>query len=250
MLTFLPLVKPREGLTVAQSHEHLRYEHARIVSSEVEFNRHMPKYVQNFALAQGLGPNRTLTTDYSSVAECVFHSLHGFWEAFAEPCYAKLREDEQRFAAFDGLLLVAAAPSRIFGPADDTPYKLWRFGTLRDGLDADEGRDFWETSYAAAVAGEERLRVVLTSYVQDRQIRGFTHNFPASRSCDVTDEFWIESLDVLPEFLSAEAELRERNGYNDRFDLEAEIQFVAEAKVLWDLGEDPRTGLSRIKRWE
>jgi hypothetical protein len=97
------------------------------------------------------------------------------------------------------------------------------------------------------VAGDERLRRVVTSYVQNRQT-GFA--IPTSMTCDIADEFFIEHVDRMPEFLAAERALRERLEYARAVDTEHQIEIVTESKLVWDLGEDPLLGLTRIGRWQ
>ncbi len=250
MFKFLPLFKPRAGMSIQECQDHLRFVHGRIAATETGLNRHQCKYVQNFPISAGVGPEGQLATDWAGMVEDYFYSAEGFDKAQHEPCYDVFREDEVRFASFEDPLLVAATASPVFGPAEDTPYKVWRFASYGDGVSEEDGRVFWETSFAAAVATDERLRRVLTSYVQDRPVP-FKHTFPVPpRTCDLVDEFWIKSLDVMPEFLAAEQDLRSRVGFEERVDPAATIMFVAEAKLVWDFGEDPAAGLSRMHRWE
>ena len=249
MLKFLPLAKPRDGLTPAQSQDHLRYHHSRLCALDPEFNRHEPKYVQNFIFSDGVGPDRVLATEYSSVAENIFHGPDGFADAYGEPSYANMREDEVKFATFDDLLLVGTTPSPIFGNSlQDTAFKVWRFACLGDGADAEQARRVWQTTFATAMAGDQRVRQTVDSYIQDRPFPLET-NFPETKTADLVDEYWIRSLDMLPEFLEAERELREQSGIDAYLDLETEIRFVSETKVVWDLGEDPLAALPRTRRW-
>jgi hypothetical protein len=144
----------------------------------------------------------------------------------------------------------AVAPAPIFGPAEDTAFKFWRFASYAEGVAAEEGTAFWETAFAREAAADERLRRVVATYVQDRQVDSFTHSFPVSATCDLTEEFWLKNLDPLPEFVQADAALRQKSGYDQHVDSSSAIVFVAEAKLLWELGEDHRTGQSRTKRFE
>jgi hypothetical protein len=236
-------------MTTEESAYHYRWNHSSVVTQAVEFNRYMPKYVQNHPLTRGVGPDGVLATDYCSLSEDYFYSLDGFKRAYEDPAYAPLREDEVRFANFDELVLVAATAVPVFGPARDTAFKVWRFANFGD-VDKQKARLFWEMTYAAAVARDERLRRVLVSYVQNRKIENFTSTFPDSASADLVDEFWIQNLDVLPELLEAEQELRERIGHERWVDPASTIMFVAESKLLWDLGENPSAAWSRLRRWE
>lgn len=258
MLKFLPLVKPPAGMTGQECQSHYRWNHGRVVTEEAEFNRYMPKYVHNYPLLDGVGPDGLLATDWASMSEDYFYNLEAFAMANEEPCYERFREDEVRFASFDpdDLLLVATTASRVFGPTDDTIYKVWRFAEFGDGVDAEKAQLFWEMTYAAAVSRDERLRRVVTAYVQNRKyaqgerFENFRLPFPESRNADIVDEFWIKNLDVVPELLEAEQELRERLGYDEWIDSSSAITFVSEAKVLWDFGEDPGAAWSRIRRWD
>jgi hypothetical protein len=250
MLKFLPLAKPRDGLTAAESQDHLRYEHSRLCVLDPAFHRHEPKYVQNFIFCDGVGPDHALATDYSSVAENVFYSRDSFTDAYAEPSYARMREDEVRFATFEDLLLVATTPSVIFAASPrDSAFKVWRFSSFRAGADVARATKAWETGFAAAVQQDARIRSTTEAYVQDRVVRDLDNTFPEAKTCDAVDEYWISSLDVLPEFLEAEHQLRADAGLDDLFDAGAEIRFVSETKLVWDHGEDPRSALSRIRRW-
>jgi hypothetical protein len=250
MLKFLPLVKPREGMTIAECLDHYKYNHSLIATEQADFNRFMPKYVHNYPLTAGVGPRGELSTEWASLSEDYFYSFAAYQRAMGLPCYEIFREDEVRFANFDELRLVAATAAPVFGPAEDTAYKIWRFADYGDGVSNDDGRMFWEVEYAIEVARDERLRRILTSYVQNRPVDGFSTSFPDSRGADVCDEFWIKSLDLVPEFLEAERDLQERLGFAERIDASSTDFFVAEAKVLWDLGEDPAAAFPRIRRWD
>lgn len=249
MLKFLPLVKAPAGMKTEDSAYHYRWNHSSVVTTATEFNRYMPKYVQNHPLRNGVGPDGVLATDYCSLSEDYFYSMDGFKRAFADPAYAPLREDEVKFANFDELILVAATAAPVFGPARDSSYKVWRFANFGN-VDSEKARLFWEMTYAAAVARDERLRRVLVSYVQNRKIENFTSTFPDSASADIVDEFWIQSLDVMPELLEAEEALRKKIGHEKWIDPASTIMFVAESKLLWDFGEDPGSAWSRLRRWD
>lgn len=250
MLKFLPLVKAPVGMKTEDSAYHYRWNHSSVVTQATEFNRYMPKYVQNHPLTQGVGPDGVLATDYCSLSEDYFYSVDGFHTAYRDPAYEPLREDEVKFANFDELILVAATAVPVFGPAMDTAFKVWRFANFGQDADLEKAKLFWEMTYAAAVARDERLRRVLVSYVQNRKIDNFTSTFPDSASADIVDEFWIQNLDVLPELLEAEGVLRERIGHERWIDPASTIMFVAEAKLLWDFGEDPGAAWSRLRRWD
>lgn len=249
MFKFIPLFKPRAGLSIQECQDHLRFVHGRIAATETGVNQYQCKYVQNFPITAGVGPDGELATEWAGMVEDYFLSAAAFERGQHDPSYETFREDELRMASVEDPLLVAAHASPVFGPAQDTAFKVWRFACFGDGVSAQEGRDFWEIAFAAAVAGDERLRRVVTAYVQNRPM-AFKHTFPVPpRSCDLVDEFWVRSLDVMPELLDAERDLRERVGFDQRVDPASTIMFVAEAKVVWDLGEDPAAGLSRMRRW-
>jgi len=250
MLKFLPLVKPPVGMSTEDCSYHYRWNHSSVVTQAIEFNRYMPKYIQNHPLTGGVGPDGVLATEYCSLSEDYFYSLDGFKRAFEDPAYEPLREDEVKFANFDELVLVAATATPVFGPARDSSFKVWRFANFGDGVDATKAKLFWEMTYAAAVARDERLRRVAVAYVQNRKIDNFSSSFPESASADLVDEFWIQNLDVMPEFLEAEQELRESIGHEDWIDPSSTIMFVSEAKLLWDFGEDPGAAWSRLRRWD
>jgi len=246
VIKLLAVFKPVPGKTRDECLAHYRYEHSRVCASAPEFSRHMAKYVQNYVIG-GSGPRRALTTEWAGVTQVWFYNEDDYKTAFAEPSYGVLLEDEERFANLNELLRVAAAPSLVFGFCTDTPVKFFTFASFREESDRSSGRNFWEARYAAAVARDERLRRVVTSYVQNRQT-GFS--IPTSANCDIADEFCIEHVDRLPEFLAAERALRERLEYARVVDTEHQIEVVAESKVMWDLGEDPLLGLTRIGRWQ
>jgi hypothetical protein len=246
MIKFMPVWKPRPGRTRGECLDHFRYEHSRLACSVPEFHRHMNKYVQNFVL-DDLQAQGGFSTTWAGIAENWFYSLEGFFDAFAEPGYAVFREDEKRFVDMDDLLLVAANPYFVFAPSNDRHFKLFRFGYFKQASNAVAARKFWETTYAAAVAMEHSLRTVARAYVQNRRVE-FAHTFPVARSCDTVDEFWLDSLDGVPELLRIEQDIRDRVGYDKIMQVSSQISVVTEAKVLWDLGEDPKVGLSRIRR--
>jgi hypothetical protein len=221
------------------------------VTREAEFNRFMPKYIHNYPITDGVGPRGELSTDYASLSEDYFYSLPAFHRAMAQPCYEVFREDEVKFANFEELLLVAATEAPVWGQrGEDTAFKVWRFADYRDGVTPEDGRMFWEVDYAMAAARDPHMREVTASYVQNRPIDDFSSSFPDSRSADLCDEFWLNSLDYVPAFLDAERDLRGRLGYDDVVDSESAVMFVAEAKVLWALGEDPAAAFPRIRRWD
>lgn len=251
MLKFLPLVKPRVGMTIEECQDHYRHNHSLIATRESEFNRFMPKYIHNYPITGGVGPHSELSTDWASLSEDYFYSFQAFQRAMAQPCYAVFREDEVKFANFDELLLVAAHEAPVWGQRGaDTAFKVWRFADYREGVSAEDGKMFWEVDYAMAAARDARLREVTEAYVQNRPIDNFSSTFPDSRGADVCDEFWLNNLDYVPAFLEAERALRERLGYDDYVDADSTILFVAEAKVLWALGEDPAAAFPRIRRWD
>ncbi|OLT06533.1 hypothetical protein BJF90_15680 [Pseudonocardia sp. CNS-004] len=248
MLKFLPLVKAPVGMTTEESAYHYRWHHSSVVTQAIEFNRYMPKYVQNHPLTRG-SVRRVVGEPSTAASRRTILQRGGFQRAFEDPAYAPLREDEVRFANFDELVLVAANAVPVFGPARDASFKVWRFANFCD-VDARRARLFWEMTYASAVSRDERLRRVLVSYVQNRKIDNFTSTFPDSVSADIVDEFWIQSLDVLPELLEAEQELRDRIGHESWIDPVSTIMFVAESKLLWDFGENPSAAWSRLRRWD
>lgn len=243
MLKFMPVWANRADLPREQCLRHYRDKHGRLCASVPNFNRHMCKYVQNLVI-DGTSPHGAIRT--LGVSECWFYSLEGFWKAFAEPDYAPFREDEKRFSDFDDLLLVAASPAHIFGPTGGTPLKVMRFANVREGLDRDEARRFWETDHARQAAYDDRFRRPVRSYVQNRPNKGFAHDFPVSRECDIAEEFWLPHREFWEEAIASEAALRKRTGYDEVFDAETRIEFLADSKMLWDLGETPANALSGL----
>lgn len=245
MLKFMPVFTNRKDISRQRCLDHYRCRHGKLAASVPEFSRHMVKYVQNFLMEEDRDKG-VAGSAYVGVSECWFYSLDAFWTAFAEPRYAELREDEKLFLDLDDLLLVAASPSHIFGPTEDCAVKLFRFMALDYTVDPAAAKIYWETGYSAAVRDDRRLRRVIRSYVQNRPMEGFVHNFPAAKGCDAADEFWFDHADALPDFFAAEAALRQRSGHDRHFDAARTIQFATTTKLLWDLGEDPAVGCFRV----
>jgi uncharacterized protein (TIGR02118 family) len=244
MLKFMPVFANRPDLTREESRRHYRDKHGRLCASIESFNRHMCKYVQNCVI-EGTSPHGNTRT--VGVSECWFYSLGGFWKAFAEPRYKALREDEVRFSDFNDLLLLAAAPSHVFGPSGGTPVKIMRFATVRPDVDSAEARRFWEADYAREAAGNARLRRAVQSYAQNRPISGFAHDFPVSRTCDIAEEFWLSHRDSWEEAIAAEAELRRQTGYDVLIDEATRMEFLVDSKMLWDIGEKPSNALAALR---
>ena len=248
MIKLLAVFKPCHNKGRDECLEHYRYEHSRVCASAPEFNRYMAKYVQNCAI-NGLGPKRILTTDWAGVTEAWFYNEEAYRDAFADPAYKPIEEDEERFANLNGLVRLAATPSWIFGCSRDTPIKYFRFSCFSENCNRASAKKFWESTYAAAVSRDGRVRKVVASYVQNRP-SGFS--IPTSAKCEIADEFWIEHIDHLPEFFAAESALRKSLDYDSgRFiDTQHQIQIVTQAKLIWDLGENPVVALTRIRRWD
>lgn len=242
MLKFIPVFEARAGMAASACLDHYAKNHGRLAASNVEFNRHVPRYIQNYAI----GTDTELAGKALGASEVWFYSLAGFWESFQEPRMAEFRADEERFVNLERLLLVAAQPAHIFGPFSGASFKMMRFLRRREGVSAEEANRFWEIEYARAASGDKRLRRAVDSYVQNRPAPGFTHDFPTSRSCDIAEEYWIRHPHCHDEALAAETELRERTGYAAYFDVGAEVAFLAASKTVWELGEDPARGLSRL----
>jgi hypothetical protein len=247
LLKLHPIWKRNPTRSVRECQNHNRYSHGRLAASSSDFNRHMCRYVLNFTLptdhAGFASPD-----EWAGVAENCFYSTHSFADAFAAPSYPKFQEDEVRFADLDNLILVPAVPSTIFGHHKNAPFKIFRVNWFAPDRDAGAALKMWEAEFARAVSLNERLKAVVTGYVQNRPIE-ISHSFPAAiRVGNTLDEFWIRSLNALPEFIEREAEIRQAVGYDDAFDLRQRIQLLVESKLVWDLGEDPATSLVRLRR--
>jgi len=244
VLKLIPVFTPRSGMSVQECHDYLRLRHARLCASVPSFNRHMCKYVQNFAIE---GTISAAGASFGGAAECWFYSIEAFEQAFAEPSYAKFREDEQRFGDLTRLMLVPAEPTQVFGPDDPPRLKVMRFMNFREGVDRGEAWQFWVADYAREAVHDKRLRLAATSYVQNRPLSGVDHSFPTLLTCDAAEEFWLSHRDWWPEFVAAEQDLRERTGYDDLFAVDTRVEFLAESKSVWEVGQDPADALPALE---
>jgi EthD domain len=245
MIKFIPAFTNRNDISRDECRWRHSTGHASLAATADTFNRHMPKYVQNYVIddVRGMSSNPVRTTGLS---ECWFYSIEGFWDAFAEPRYADFRVDEQRFLDINDLLLVFASAATIFGRGQDSSFKFFKFYSRKSSVSAKEFRHCWENEFAAAATFDTGLRGVTRAYVQNRPIEGVSHTFPVSRTCDAVDEFWIDDLDVLPGSIDADRDLSEKVGLASLTNSSVTEEVVTRTKVLWDLGERPLTALPKI----
>jgi hypothetical protein len=244
-----PIWKHNPARTVAECQDHNRLEHSRLAASVRDINRHVCKYILNFTVAVDHADFAT-PDEWAGVAEDCYYSLDGFRDAFAEPAYAQFREDEVRFANLDELILVAAVPCTLLGAYQSTSFKIFRVNWFQDAIADHAARKNWEIDYARAISHDPRIKQIVSGYIQNRPV-DFDHNFPPSvRLADALDEYWIDSLDLLPEFLEREAELRAATGYDQIFSSDKRIQLAAKSRLIWDLGEEPEIAFERVRRSE
>jgi hypothetical protein len=111
-MKFIPVFTNRKDISRDECRSRYAIGHAQLAATVPEFNRHMPKYVQNFVI--DALPFQLAAPRIAGISENFFYSLEGFWNAFAEPRYSEFREDEARFADFDDLMLVFSSPLFIF----------------------------------------------------------------------------------------------------------------------------------------
>lgn len=243
MFKLIPVFVPRSGMTLQECHDYLRLHHAQLCASVPSFNRHMCKYVQNFAVE---GTISEAGAHHGGSVECWFYSREAFEQAYAEPDYAQFREDELRFNDLNRLLLVPTEPTQVFGPTASPSLKVLRFVNYREGVDQADARRFWVADHAREAAHDTRLRKAVTSYVQNRPLADVEHSFPTTNSADAAEEFWLPHRDWWPEYLGADADLRARSGFDDFFAVETRVEFLAESKSVWEVGQDPADALPAL----
>lgn len=205
MIKITAVASPKEGWTATEWVTHYRERHGPLTASVRSFTNVCARYVQNYALHAPDVPDFPDRQDrYAGVSELWFADVEALRTTYVDPGYmANLRPDEQRFCAFDGMVVGIAEEVEMFAaPIDDSDdklhirlprFKIFAFRGRAPGTDRTAFQEQWRTRRSAQMREFGPFRQWVRRYVQSHTI-DVDAGLPGKVEHDVIDEFFFDSL--------------------------------------------------------
>lgn len=203
MLKVTIALKSRDDWTREETVTHYREHHAALVASSSEFTRFVVKYVQNYVVRPEDPVFAGQRQDPVFVSQIWFRSREDFKAAFAVPQIRYIRDDERRFANFEGIIRQYGREVEIFDAETGSDAKaivrrprvnLFVVRSRKAGTAQAAFQEYWRGERARALVEDPVFQRYVRRYVQTHALDGKWAVLDAG-SDDVIDEFSFATLD-------------------------------------------------------
>jgi hypothetical protein len=142
------------------------------------------------------------------ITQLWFKDLATVRAAYQEPEYLRIiRPDEHRFVNLSRALIVIGDETSPISGGDDSPHRVFRFMSVASLCSDSDFVRFRKEIYAGAIAGDEGLAAILAGYTQIHTASKDENPFEGAPMYDALDEFRLNRMDDLAQFLQLESRI-------------------------------------------